>query len=168
MFDPKYLGETYRKLGNGGLLLVSKSKAKKRPNVMTIGWGFVGILWGKPFFIIAVRKSRYTHRCIEATMDFTVNVPGKGMGDMLQYCGAVSGREHDKFEERGLVIRKTKKISSPAISGSSIIYECKVLYKADLNRSLLPSKVLSEIYSDKDFHTFYFGEIVACYRGRRG
>lgn len=166
MLKREYLSQTYRKLEDGGLLLASNSKRRGRPNVMTIGWGFVGILWGRPYFIVAVRKSRYTHRCIKATKDFTVNVPGRGMDDILQYCGRVSGRDHDKIKEASIPIGRSKKVLSPIILGSKIVYECKVKYEVDIKKGLLPKEVLSGIYQDRDFHTFYFGEIVACYRQR--
>jgi len=163
MFKGEYLRDTYRKLGDGGLLLVSKSKWG-RPNVMTIGWGFVGILWGRPYLIVAVRKSRYTHRCIEATKDYTVNVPGRCMDGILQYCGTVSGRDHDKVKDLGIRLGKPRKVSSPSIIGCPIVYECKVSYKIAINPRSMPKKLLAEIYPDRDFHTFYFGEIVTSYR----
>lgn len=163
MFKEEYLRETYRKLRDGGLLLVSNCE-RGRSNVMTIGWGFVGILWGRPYFIVAVRKSRHTHRCIEATMDYTVNVPGRKMEDILQYCGTVSGRDHDKVKDLGMRLGKPRKVTSPTILGCRIIYECKVIYKMTVNPRLIPKNLLSEIYPDRDYHTFYFGEIVACSR----
>ncbi|MBO3804240.1 MAG: flavin reductase family protein [Candidatus Brockarchaeota archaeon] len=167
MLKPEYIEETYRKLGGEGLLLVSRSKAKRRPNAMTIGWAFLGRFWDEPFFVVAVRKSRYTHRCIEETGDFTVNVPGRGMEGALRFCGSHSGRDHDKFKEAGIRSGKAKKVSSPVVLGSSIVYECRVAYKANIAPKSLPKSVLNGIYPDRDFHTLYFGEVVACYRGPR-
>ena len=37
-----------------------------RHNTMTIGWGALGNIWGKPVFTVMVRHSRYTHELIEA------------------------------------------------------------------------------------------------------
>ena len=45
--------------------------------------GFIGILWGKPFFIIAVRPSRFTYELLEWANDFTVNVSSRGMEEVL-------------------------------------------------------------------------------------
>ena len=40
--------ETYERLRSPGALLVSGTD---KPNVMTIGWGTLGVIWGKhPFF----------------------------------------------------------------------------------------------------------------------
>lgn len=88
------------------------------------------------------------------------------MNDILQYCGTVSGRDHDKIKDASIPIGRSKKILSPIILGSRIVYECKVKYETDVNQRLLPKEILSEIYKDMDFHIFYFGEIVACYKKR--
>lgn len=74
----KYSDRTLETLNELGLLLVSID-SKEKPNVMTIGWGLIGIVWYKPIFMILVRPSRYTHKLIEETGDFTVNVPKKDM-----------------------------------------------------------------------------------------
>ncbi len=54
-----YLKETLDTVRKPGLLLVA-ADADGKPNAMTIGWGTVGIIWGKPIFIVLVRPSRYT------------------------------------------------------------------------------------------------------------
>ena len=154
----KFLKETIERLDHPGLLLVSGTL--KQANVMTIGWGLPGILWAKPFFIVAVRPSRYTHQFIERTGDFTVNVPAEGMEETVNYCGSVSGRDHNKFEEKGLTILPSKRVSSPIIKECIVNYECKVAYKTRVNKENLPSSILSTCYPAGDYHTLYFGEIV--------
>jgi len=155
----RFVNETIERLGQTGLLLVSGTV--ERANVMTIGWGLPGILWGKPFFIVAVRPSRYTYQFIEETGDFTVNVPRRGMEEIVTYCGTVSGRTHNKFKEKGLTALPSKYVGSPIIEECIINYECKVAYKTKVAREGLPSTILSSCYPGGDYHTLYFGEIVA-------
>jgi flavin reductase (DIM6/NTAB) family NADH-FMN oxidoreductase RutF len=135
----------------------------KKANVMTIGWGLIGILWGKPFFMVAVRPSRHTHNFIEETGDFTVNVPKKGMKDVVKYCGSVSGREHNKIKEKGLNLIPGKKVKSPIISECIIHYECKVAFKSKVIPKGLPRKIKWIYYPREDYHTLYFGEILATF-----
>ena len=156
-----YAEETIRILDRCGCLLVSGSMRKA--NVMTIGWGLIGPLWEKPFFIVAVRPSRYTYEFIDETGDFTVNVPQKGMEDLVSYCGSVSGRDHDKFEEKGLLTEPGKEVNSPIISNCVIHYECKVAYKMNVVPSGLPREILKGCYPHGDYHTLYFGEILSTY-----
>jgi len=154
-----YAEDTIRVLDLCGCLLVSGRLQKA--NTMAIGWGLIGPLWEKPFFIVAVRPSRYTYKFIEETGDFTVNVPRQGMEEIVDYCGSVSGRDHNKFEERRLTPASAKCVGSPIISECVVHYECKVAYKANVVSSRLPRDILGDCYPRGDYHTFYFGEILA-------
>ena len=87
--------ETYKNL-DPGLLLASIGKNGEN-NIMTIGWGLIGVLFRKPTFIVAVRKSRYSYKLLNETGVFTVNVPGEGMAEAVDFCGTKSGRDYDKF-----------------------------------------------------------------------
>ena len=157
-----YLKETNKMLGLSGLLLAS-ADARGNPNAMTIGWGMVGIIWGKPGFIVMVRPSRYTYGLIEMTGDFTVNVPTLELTNEVAYFGAVSGRDHDKFKEKGLTVISGKTVKSPIVKECAIHYECKVVHK----NNVIPNELVEEIhkrsYSQGDFHRIYFGEILAVY-----
>ncbi len=155
-----YLKETFDVMGKTGLLLVSVD-AQGKPNAMTIGWGTVGIIWGKPIFIVLVRPSRYTYGLIEETDDFTVNVPSADMSDIVAFCGTESGRDYDKFAEKGLVAIPGKKVKSPIIEQCVIHYECKVVHKNDVLKDKLASDIISAFYPGGDFHTVYFGEILS-------
>jgi flavin reductase (DIM6/NTAB) family NADH-FMN oxidoreductase RutF len=161
----RYLTKTVKLLNDIGLLLVSGTI--KKANVMTIGWGLPGILWGKPFFMVAVRPSRYTFEFIEKIGDFTVNVPSeRGMDEIVDYCGTVSGRDHDKFKEKGLTLLPSKKVRAPIIAECPIHYECKVAFKTQLTPQLIPKDVALSYYAHPDYHTLYFGEIVATYAAK--
>ena len=67
-----------RAMTGNGLLLGSYDSVGKA-NIMTIGWGAVGSVWGLPMWVVLVRPSRYTYHCIEHSKSFTVNVPTAAM-----------------------------------------------------------------------------------------
>ena len=157
-----YLKETIDRMGKGGLLLASKDSEGK-PNAMTIGWGTIGIIWSKPIFVVLVRPSRYTYKLIEVTDDFTVNVPPPELSDEVLFFGTVSGRDHDKFAEKGLTPVQGKKVKSPIVQECVIHYECKVVHKNDVLKDKLSSEIISSAYPEGDFHRIYFGEIVNVY-----
>lgn len=159
-----YAEETMRVLRRCGCLLVSGNM--KEANVMTIGWGLIGPLWSRPFFVVAVRPSRHTYTFIEKTEDFTVNVPKKGMEEIADYCGSVSGRDYDKFKEKGLTLGSSRNVSSPIILECGIHYECKVSYKTKVVSTALPQDIKDESYPSGDYHTLYFGEILSSYADR--
>lgn len=160
-----YAEETMHTLDRCGCLLVSGGMEKA--NVMAIGWGLIGPLWGKPFFMVAVRPSRYTYKFVEETGDFTVNVPKRGMEEIVDYCGSVSGRDHDKFKEKGLTLAPGKRVTSPVISDCVIHYECRVAYKMKVMSSGLPEDIRRSSYPSGNYHTLYFGEILATYANKK-
>jgi len=161
MFD-EFAVETLQKLKDPGLLLVGAKKNGKR-NVMTIGWGFVGVMWRLKVFVVLVRPSRFTHEFVEDGSEFTVNVPDEGMEKAVAHCGEVSGREHNKFKESKLHLVKGKKVKVPVIKECKIHYECRVIHKLKINPRLVSDKVKKRFYPKNDFHTVYFGEILAAY-----
>jgi flavin reductase (DIM6/NTAB) family NADH-FMN oxidoreductase RutF len=157
-----FLKETFEVLKDQGLLLASVDRAGK-PNAMAIGWATIGEIWWRPIFIVLVRPSRYTYELIEATGDFTVNVPPKELAEITAFCGSVSGRTHDKFAEKGLVAIPGRFVKSPIIDQCVINYECRVVHKNDIIPDFLSPQIKSSAYPSGDFHRVYFGEILAVY-----
>ncbi|MFH1081419.1 MAG: flavin reductase family protein, partial [Pseudomonadota bacterium] len=64
--------ETIKAYDEKRVLLVSQGY-KGLPNVMTIGWGSLGITWKRPVFTVLVRHSRFTYHMLEESGEFSVN-----------------------------------------------------------------------------------------------
>ena len=80
-----------------------------RHNTMTIGWGALGNIWGKPVFTVMVRHSRYTHELIEAHNEFTVSFPlTAAFSKALGLCGSKSGRDMDTVSYTHLRAHETR------------------------------------------------------------
>ncbi|MFH1454453.1 MAG: flavin reductase family protein, partial [Armatimonadota bacterium] len=146
------------------LLLVVGDTQKHKYNVMTIGWGSIGILWQKPVFSVLVRPTRYSYHFIEKNGEFTINVPDLSMKNEASFCGTKSGREFDKFKELGLNLKDSTKISIPYIDRCGLTYECRTIYKQKLDKKLIPHEVDKKLYPNKDYHTVYYGEILAVHK----
>ena len=58
------------------LLLTAGDFEAGRFNSMTIGWGSLGTMWGRPFAQVVVRPTRYTYEFMEKYDSFTVRVFG--------------------------------------------------------------------------------------------
>ncbi|HQO33778.1 MAG TPA: flavin reductase family protein [bacterium] len=156
------LDVTLGRLAGSGLLLTSLDRNLK-PNVMTIGWGTIGVVWGKPIFTVLVRPSRYTYGCIEATGDFTVNVPTPGMEQVTMICGSRSGREKDKFAECKITPAPGKFVKSPTIAECEICYECVVVNYEDIRAGHLAEEIMQSAYPNADLHRVYYGEILGTF-----
>lgn len=156
-----YFRQTMSVMRTDGLLLVSSGK--DGPNVMTIGWGSMGSIWGRPMFLVMVRPSRFTHGCLERNGDFTVNVPPASLSEVVAYCGMVSGRDRDKFKEKHLTPVRSKRVRSPIIRECVVHYECQTVHKNMVVPDALTGEIRSASYPAGDFHDIYFGEILAVY-----
>jgi len=154
-----------RVLDDVGLLLVSVDTEGK-PNVMAIGWGAAGPIWSIPTFITLVRPSRYTHGLIKQAMDFTVNVPSKGLERAVSICGTLSGRNTDKFARTRLTPAKAKSTASPIIKECVAHFECKVVCQLDMNKKAIQPHI-RRAYRSGDFHTLFIGKILHSYAERR-
>lgn len=138
------------------------AKADDQLNTMAIGWALVGVVWGKPIFMVAVRDSRHTFSILEKAADFTVTVPTTDVQDQVMYCGTKSGRNVDKYKECHLELAEAQKVITPIIRTPGIHFECKIVHKAPMDPKFL-DKEYEGLYPQKDYHTLYFGEILACY-----
>ena len=156
-FD-QYAPQVIQTLPKGAFLTVRHGG---RDNVMTIGWGTIGVIWGQPIFSVLVRPSRFTFGLLEASGEFTVSIPLTDMSKALAVCGSKSGRDIDKFAAAGLQKLPGVKIATPVIAGAGLHYECKVVFKQPMNPAPLDSNLNASISSNGDYHTHYFGQIQA-------
>ena len=162
----EYAGKILEETGKGVLLT---AKSGDKVNSMTIGWGMLGIEWGKPIFVALVRESRYTKKLLDENPEFTVNVP---LGDIdkniLAVCGTKSGRDMDKIKALGLTLEEGKTVSVPAIRELPLTLECKVIYKQDQDPAAINEENDAKYYAkgtknEGDYHTAYYGQITAAY-----
>lgn len=156
----------------GGILLTTKRG--EEVNTMTIGWGTIGIEWGRPIFIAYVRESRYTKQLLEENGEFTINIPMDEVDKaILGICGTKSGRNMNKIEELGLHLEDPISISVPGIKELPLTLECKVLYKQKQDLSAVPEDILARYYpveddhlhpgSERDYHIAYYAQILKAY-----
>lgn len=162
----EYFKQVNNVLGSSGLLLAS-GEPGKGTNAMAIGWGNLGIVWGRPIWVVLVRPSRFTYELIEEAGDFTVNVPGQDLAKQTAYCGSHSGRDEDKLATLGLKVAAGKEVSSGVVEACPINYECKVVGKSDIVPNMLDGAVKAEFYGQGDYHRVYFGEVLAAYADRK-
>ena len=150
-----------------GVLLTTKNG--ERVNSMTISWGTLGIEWGKPIFTAFIRQHRFTKEFLDATGEFTVNIPlGDFDKNITAICGSKSGRDMDKIAELGLTLEESEVVSVPGIRELPLTLECKIRYVQDQDLSTVDKEYIERWYPAdetdyRDYHTIYCAEIVAAY-----
>lgn len=161
-----YAGHIAQKMSKGILLT---TKADGKVNSMVIGWGMLGIEWGKPVFIAYVRQSRYTKELLDKNGEFTVNIPLESLDkEILSVCGTKSGRDMDKIAQLGLTEVSGQSVSVPALKELPLTLECKVIYKQDQVLGDIDAQSKARYYApgtanEGDYHTAYYGEITQAY-----
>ena len=129
-------------------------------NMMTIAWGALGELWGKPIVTVYVSTDRYTYKFLEENEYFTVTAFPEQFRDKLQYIGSVSGRDEDKVKGSGLTPEFTK-LGNPIYKEANLAIECKKIYAEQLKKELMTLEQ-RQWYDEKKLgvHMMYIGEIV--------
>lgn len=118
-----------------------------KDNIITLA-AFSFCSFRPPMVMIGIIPSCYSHELVKEVNDFSVNIPTPELLEEVEYCGAISGRDVDKFKKTGLTPIKGKRISSYLIEECPVNLECSVVGTLDVGGS----------------HTWFMGEVVTAYR----
>ena len=104
----------------------------EKKNMITLAWA--GTVNSEPPMVaIGVRKSRYSHRLIDASGEFVVNLTDEKMSRAVDFCGVRSGRDTDKAGETGLKYMKAEGMTvAPAVEGAPVSLCCRVRQRTEL------------------------------------
>lgn len=131
-------------------------------NTMTAAWGGIGYLWQKPVVYTFVRPVRHTFLFTEKFDYFTLSFFDEKYRDILNYCGAKSGKDVDKTAATGLIPFSTDDISI-AFEQAKVILLCRKIYSDNVKPEHFIDVSIDRHYPLKDYHKMYIGEIVKCY-----
>jgi flavin reductase (DIM6/NTAB) family NADH-FMN oxidoreductase RutF len=123
------------------------ANVRGKPNYLTVAW-FSMVNIKPPSLMIALNKAHYTNSGLKENGTFSVNIPSMAMVEVTDYCGLVSGKEHDKGRMFETFYGKLK--TAPMIKECPLNVECKVAQRVDLPVDEL-----------------FIGEIIAAYSEER-
>jgi flavin reductase (DIM6/NTAB) family NADH-FMN oxidoreductase RutF len=122
-------------------VLVSVTGGSRPPNIITIA--ACGIASAEPPLIsLAIGIGQYSLKLIRDAKDFVVNVPSGDSAQIVDWCGRISGKKVNKFEEGNLTAGKSIGVKSPIILECPVNYECKLWKIVDCGSHAL---VLGEV-----------------------
>ncbi len=148
---------------NQWLLLTSGDFSAGKFNEMTVSWGALGCMWGRPFAQVVVRPHRYTFEFMEQYPTFTLCAFAPDFRPDLQLLGSLSGRETDKAIQAHLTPVAASKVAAPVFAEAALTIECKKIYWQDFDPTHFLDSNLDKNYPRKDYHRVYYGEIVAVF-----
>lgn len=127
-------------------------------NTMTVSWGGVGIMWGKPVTYTFIRPQRYTFEFMEKNGYFSMSFFDETQRDALKFCGSKSGRDYDKVKETGLTPAFTED-GVPYFEEAKLVLVCKKMYSQFLNEESIEDAESVAKWYDNDYHKMYVSEI---------
>lgn len=96
-----------------------------KPNLITVAWAGT-VCTNPPMLSVSIRPERHSFNIIRQTGEFTVNLPTVQQAKETDWCGVVSGRDHDKFKMTGLTAAPALNVSCPIVLECPVNIECKV------------------------------------------
>jgi len=151
--------QPFRQWDKGWFALAAGDFSAGKFNAMTVSWGSMGIMWGRPFAQAVVRPTRFTHRFTEEFDNFTLCAFPEKYRDALNLLGSKSGRDVDKIALSGLTPVASQHISSPAFAEAELILECGKIYADHIDPAGFLDPTIAQNYSG-DYHRVYFGQIL--------
>ncbi len=133
-------------------------------NTMTVSWGAMGTIWGRPAVTVYVRPQRYTYGFMEKNDYFTVSFYPEEYKPDLTLLGRKSGRDGDKVAETKLTPVAVGE-NAMSFNEAKVTLLCRKLYCQDLDGSAMPEEVVTRNYPKADFHRMYIGEVVEIVTG---
>ena len=131
-------------------------------NTMTIGWGALGVVWGKNAMTVYIRPQRYTKRFVDAADRFTVSFFPHACKRALGVLGTKSGRDGDKVAEVGFT--PVHLDGTTTFAEANLVFVCRKLYADELKHECFVDAAVDEkTYPERDYHTMYIGEIEHVY-----
>ena len=119
------LSSSYRLLHPRLVVLVTCTDKAGKANVITLAWS-MPVSISPPIVAMSIAPKRYSHRLIEETKEFVVNVPTMDIVQETLFCGRRSGRTYDKFKETRLTTMPAKMVQPPIIKECVAHLECKL------------------------------------------
>lgn len=106
-------------------VLVGTGGGNFADNLITVAWAGI-VCSAPPMLSISVRPERFSYQALTETKEFTVNVPLASQAEIVDWCGVVSGRDHDKFAEKSLTPLRGSQVAAPLVAECPLNLECKV------------------------------------------
>lgn len=121
-----------------------------RPNFMTAAW-ITHVNYAPPLIAVAIGNSHHSRKGIAEHRQFSVNIPGREMVEIVDYCGLVSGNNVDKSD---LFETFTGRLEfAPMIAQCPLTLECTVVESVELQADTLFIGEITGAYADEQCMT---------------
>ncbi len=150
--------DPFEKFNSGWALLAAGPAGNC--NAMTISWGSMGTIWGKPVITVYVRPDRYTFGFLKENETFTVSFYPERCRDALKVMGTASGRDGDKAAAAHLTV---KPIGDGCVTFAEAAqtFVCRKLYMQQLDYDACPDAAKQIYRNGVEPHWLIMGEVTS-------
>lgn len=135
------------------------ARDEKGMNTMTVSWGGMGFIWGKPTVTVYIRPERYTKEFIDKADTFTLSFYAKDKKPLLGYLGKASGRDENKVEKSGLT--PVFAHGTAYFEEAELVFICRKMSRTTLSPDgFIDPAIDGAFYPDKDYHEMYIAEVI--------
>jgi len=131
-------------------VMVSCGDAPENYNIVTVSW--TGTVCSQPpMAYISLREDRHSFGIIRRTNEFVINLTPPELLETADWCGIKSGRDHDKWKERGLTPATSSAVKAPLIAECPVNVECRVTEVKHLGSHYLFLAEIAAIDADEKY-----------------
>jgi len=128
--------------------LIGSYDADGKANLMTAAWG--GICCSSPpCLTVSLQKPRHSYAAIMARKAYTVSVPSEALVAKVDYCGMVSGRNHDKFAACGFTAVRSALVDAPYVDECPLVIECTVIHVLEVGVHIMFVGRIEDVKADE-------------------
>ncbi|MCS7097896.1 MAG: flavin reductase family protein [Candidatus Methanomethyliaceae archaeon] len=122
-------------------------KEDNLPNPMIAAW-HMPVSINPPILAISIAPTRYTHKLIQESGEFTINIPSPSLLNRVIKAGTISGKLYDKSGLFKFI--KSTKLRTPIIDECMGAIECTLIRSTEIgDHSLILGQVVA--VNAKDF-----------------
>lgn len=129
------------------VVLISTRGKDGQDNLLTVAWTGT-VCTDPPMLSISVRKSRFSYRALHETGAFGVNLTTEALAHAVDYCGVVSGKDHDKWKEAHLTKEEGEMVPLSLVGESPVQIECQVTEEKELGSHVLFLAKVLTVHAD--------------------
>lgn len=131
-------------------VVIISAQSGDEKGAMTAGAMYVSQV--PPLIAVSVSNTFATHKLIEQSREFAVNVITDEQLELARKVGSAHGRDVDKFHEFDIPTESASQIGAPLIAGSFAHIECRVqssLMEAEGNHTIYIAEVVGFKMNEK-------------------
>jgi flavin reductase (DIM6/NTAB) family NADH-FMN oxidoreductase RutF len=122
---------------------------KGESGLCTVAW--IGMAGGTPATIaMGLRNVRHTLKLVEASGQFTVNIPRAGMEAAVDFCGIEAGGGAEKWARAGLTPVPAMSVDAPIVAECPMALECRVASVHDAGEYRVVLAEVVEIQAEEE------------------